>query len=233
MVDPLIEDEHTAGTGPPDELVGGDEDRVQGGVPVIGRIDWRIHVDGNVGRARGIVETCDGVVFVKKSRDLVDRRPHSCDVGGCGKGSDPQSIPILGKPQQLLEVIEVDTPVGREPGIENRGEPLSPGHFVGVVLEGSHEDDRLMLFERRLNLVIPAESSSCPRAIIRACRVAGGRVVPTICCSFSIAPEDPVPHATMRPSGPALTEALIARSACCNKRVMVRPVMSSSVWVFA
>ena len=43
----------------------------------------------------------------------------------------------------------------------------------------------------------------------------------------------PNPTLTMRPAGPALTASLTARSACRRTRVMLRPVMSSSVWELA
>ena len=48
-----------------------------------------------------------------------------------------------------------------------------------------------------------------------------------------LAPVAPVPHATMRPSGPAFRADLIVASASCSRRLMLRPVMSSSVWVLA
>ena len=48
-----------------------------------------------------------------------------------------------------------------------------------------------------------------------------------------MAPVAPLPIGTMRPSGPALTDRLMARSASFSRWVIERPLMSSSVWELA
>ena len=48
-----------------------------------------------------------------------------------------------------------------------------------------------------------------------------------------MAPVEPVPQAMIRPSGPAFTARLMAASASWRRCVVVRPVVSSSVWLLA
>ena len=140
VVAPLVEDQHPAAAGAAEELVGGDEDGVEGGLGVAGRV----HVDPDVGCRGGVVEKGERVVSMQQAGDLVDGGAHAGDVGGGGEGADAQSPPVGRLLEQGLEVAQVDAAVGGQPHLDDGRQPLAPGDLVRVVLVGTDEDHRLV-----------------------------------------------------------------------------------------
>jgi hypothetical protein len=122
-------------------------------------------------------------------------------------------------------MAEIDLARRIETHLDGRRERLPPHDLVGVMLVRSDEYHGTLLIERL------AKTLAVDLAIRHIHDVE--QLLSRRWGQRNAAPVAPVPTATMRPSGPAFTESLIAISASCSSCVMLRPVMSSSVWVFA
>jgi hypothetical protein len=128
---------------------------------------------------------------------------------------------------------EVEPAVPGELHLDHAGQPLSPGDFVRVVLVGSDEHHRLPRRELAAEFGRTRRTQE-PFELAVEQRARGGRQGDAEdLLQLEIAPVAPVPQATTLPCGPALTQRLMVASAACSSRLMLRPVRSSSVWVFA
>ena len=135
--DPVAEqvaagDQDAGRPGPADELVGRDEDGVESRLG---------HVDPHVGGGRGEVPEGERSVVVEQR---ADRPPVGDDPGDVGGGREAADLerPAGVTDQLLLQVAQVDVPVGVLVDDDHVGDRLAPGQLVGVVLVGPDEDDR-------------------------------------------------------------------------------------------
>ncbi|MCK7541336.1 MAG: hypothetical protein MZV63_65835 [Marinilabiliales bacterium] len=150
-IDPLVEDQDAARTGPAEELVGGDEHGVETGV-LARRSGRRVHVDADIGGAGRIIEAGHRPVTVEHRGQLADGRDEARDIGGRRERADAHSAEISRVPQQLFEVGQVDAAVPAQAHDDDRARSFAPGQLVGVMLIGADEDHRPVGFDESFEI---------------------------------------------------------------------------------
>ena len=131
-------DQHPGRAGTADELVRADEDRV------LDRAAGAVHLDVDVGRARGEVPEAQRTVLVEQVGHALGVGDDAGDVGGRGEGPDLERPVGVGL-ELLAEVVERDPAVGVLVDRHDVGDGLAPRDLVGVVLEGADEHHRALL----------------------------------------------------------------------------------------
>ena len=138
---PALGHQDAGRSGPADELVRRDEDRVLVRERPVRDVRSRVHVDREIGPGGGVVPARLRAVAVQGDRHLVDI---GHDPGHVRRGGEAAQLhPPVGVAAQLvLEVLEVDPAVVVLADGDDVGDGLAPRKLVGMVLVGPDEDHR-------------------------------------------------------------------------------------------
>ena len=142
MVDALVEYQYSARARSAEELVR----RYEQGIDrrVITLASWfGVHIDIDIGRAGGVIETGDRPMSMQQARKLVNVCANAGDVRGCGKGADAQAVLVRRVLQQLFQMCEIDMPGSIQAHFNRSYQRLPPGNFVRVMFVWPDKNDRL------------------------------------------------------------------------------------------